>query len=134
MLRIALVIGPRQTDLTRPHETGEVIHVAIGFVIEYPAPEPEHGFDAQEISQMSLCLRTRQLWVAIGIQQALFGYECGALSIDVNRSAFVDQRRCVTIEPFDLEHLACDLLILIPRMIEAAVEPAPCVEAPVDTA
>src|SRR4029077_17765626 len=76
----------------------------------------------------------RQLGVAIAVEQALLGHERGALPIDVYRASFVDERRAIAREALDLEHLAGYQVVLIPGKIQAAAQPSPGVEAPVDTA
>ena len=37
MLRVAPIVGPGEADLTRPHEAGEIVDVAVGLVVEQPA-------------------------------------------------------------------------------------------------
>ena len=52
----------------------------------------------------------------------------------MDRAAFVDERRAIAVAPFDLEHLERNELILVPRRVQAFLQPSPGVEAPVHAA
>jgi hypothetical protein len=134
VLRIGLVLGPGQQHHPRPREAGEVVDVAVGLVPEYAAPEPQHLLGAEVVEQLPFDLLAGELRVAVGVEQALFGGEHGPLAVDVDRAALEHDRSPVPIGALDLEDLAGDPVVAVPGEIEAALEPAPGVEDPVDAA
>ncbi|MNG01708.1 hypothetical protein D3C84_847010 [compost metagenome] len=73
--------------------------------------------------------------VAIAVEQAFFSGDQGAFAVDVNRAAFQHEAfGVVAIAPLDFQHFAGQLFITVPRRVQAAVEAAPGIEAPVDAA
>ena len=75
VLRVALVVGPRQRDDAGPHEAAEVVDVAVGLVVVHAAAEPDHPLDAEVVAQAALDLVAAQLRIAVGVEQALLGDE-----------------------------------------------------------
>ncbi|MNM84522.1 hypothetical protein D3C81_966120 [compost metagenome] len=72
--------------------------------------------------------------VAIAVEQALFGGQDAALAVALDAAQFGDQRCAIAVEAFDFEDLAGDLVVLVPRIVQAAVEAAVGVEFEVDAA
>ena len=64
----------------------------------------------------------------------MLGDERRACAVRVDCAAFVDHGCAITITPFDLQHLARDEIVLVPREVQTALQAAPGVELPVDTA
>ena len=75
MLRVGLVGGPRQQDDTGADEAGEVVDVAVRLVVVDAVAEPDHALDAEIVPQVLLDLSSRELGVAVVVEQALFGRE-----------------------------------------------------------
>ena len=87
MLRVASVVGPVQRDHTGLHETGQVVDVAAGFVVDDALAEPDHVAHAEvgPAGVRSICGRS-EIGIAIGVEQALFGDQRRTLAIDVDRA------------------------------------------------
>ncbi|MNO24862.1 hypothetical protein D3C76_146910 [compost metagenome] len=109
--------------------------MAVGFVVEQAVRQPDDLIHSQMRAEHRFDFRTVQVRVAIAVEQALFGGDQRAFAVDVNRAAFKHETfSAVTRAALDLEDLAADLRIAIPRRVQAAVEAAPSVEVPVHTA
>ncbi|MCY1180434.1 hypothetical protein D9M73_208760 [compost metagenome] len=73
--------------------------------------------------------------IAVVVEQALFGGDQGAFTIDVNRTAFKHEAfSVVALASLHLKDLAGHLLVTVPRRVQPALEAAPGIEAPVDAA
>ncbi len=125
MLRVALVIRPREADFAGAHEARKVVDVAVGFVVEDTLAEPDDASHAEEGAQLRLDLRAAQVRVSIGVEQALFGDQGGARAIDVNGAAFVDDACQVAVATFELEHFAGDQFVLVPGGVEGRLDNRP---------
>ena len=69
------------------------------------------------------------------VEQAFLGGDQRAFAVDVDRAALEDEVvGAVAGAPFDLEDLACHLVVALPGEVQAAFEATPGVEAPVDAA
>src|SRR5688572_2779818 len=134
VLRVAGVVGPVQRDHSRLHETGQVVDMAIGLVVDHALAQPDDLPHAEVITQMLLDVRTAHVRISVAVQQALLGDQRRALAIHVDGAAFIDERRAISVTGFDLQHLASHGVVQVPREIQPAVEPAPGIEAPVHTA
>ena len=108
--------------------------MAVGLVIEHALAKPDNRAHAQVGSQVCLDLRAFKPRIAVGVEKTLFGDERGSDAVDVDGPAFVDERRTVAIAAFNLEHLECYELILIPRRVQSSLQASPSVEAPVHAA
>src|ERR1700730_13717431 len=133
MLDITLVVGPPENDFARSYETRQVIYVSVRLVIEDTLPQPDHLADTEVIAQLVFNLLAAQAGVAVGIEQALLGNQHCAFAVDMQGAAFVDDGCPVALAGFDLENLARNQVVLVPRKIEAAVQTAPGVEMPIDS-
>src|SRR6185437_14630990 len=51
----------------------------------------------------------------------------------MNRAALVDHGCAIAVARFDLQHLARDEIVLVPREVQTALQATPGVELPVDT-
>ena len=134
VLRIALVVRPREHHFAGPRETAQVVDVPVRLVVDDAFAQPDDAGDAQVFVQQDLHLTRVELRIAVRVQQALLGGEQRALAVDVNRTAFQHERRAIAVAAFDLQHLARDQVVLVPRKVEAVAQSAPGVEQPVDAA
>ena len=106
--------------------------MAVGLVHEHPFAQPHHGLHTEPCTQLGLVVLAGHTWVAIGVQQALFGNQQGALPVHVNSPAFQNEIRPVAIDAFDFADLLRHRGVEVPREVQPAVQPAPGVELPVD--
>ena len=132
ILRIGAVIGPAQAHLARAYEAAEVVDVAVRFIEIHPPPQPDDDLDPEIGAQVLLDLRAREIGIAVRIEQTLFGSNARALPVHVDRPTLEYQRRAITVEPLDRQHLARHAFIPVPGYVQPAVQAAPGVEAPID--
>ena len=90
--------------------------------------------DAEVVSQMLLNIGARKLWVAVWMQQALFGCDQRTLTVHVKGTAFHNQGRSVSIQIGDFQHFLRYQLVQIPWEIHHLLQAAPGVKHPVDAA
>ena len=129
-LRVIAIVGPLQRHFTGAHEAGEIVDMAVGFV-EFAAPwQPDDLLGAEVIGQSPGHFFLTQMLVAIAIEQALLGGENAALAVALDTAQFGNRRHAVTVEPFDTEDFAGDLVpvTLPPGNTDPAVEAAVSVE------
>jgi hypothetical protein len=107
--------------------------VPIGLVQKHAPPQPNDLLNAEIAAQLFLYVGASEVWIAVGIQQTLFGGKTSALPIHMNRAALQNEGRPVAIRGFELEHLVRDLIVAIPRKVQSALKAAPGVECPIDT-
>src|SRR5690606_9381820 len=70
-----------------------------------------------------------------GIEQAFLGGDQGALAVHMNRPALqYEAVGTITRAALQAENLVGHLIIPVPRPVQAAIEAAPGIEPPVDTA
>ncbi|MNZ16497.1 hypothetical protein D3C78_334740 [compost metagenome] len=109
--------------------------MAIGFVVVQAIGQPDDGLHRQVLTQDLFDLLTVQVRVAVAVEQALFGSDQGALTVHMDRAALKHEAfGLVALATLHFQHLGCQLLIAVPRRVQAAVEAAPGVEAPIHTA
>lgn len=108
--------------------------MAIGLVELAATGQPDHLVRAQVILQAAGDLGFAQVRVAITVEQALLGGQQAALAVTLNTAKLGDQWGAVTVQAFDFEHFLGDLVVLVPRIVEATVEPTVGVELEVDAA
>ncbi|MOA19537.1 hypothetical protein D3C78_1399290 [compost metagenome] len=108
--------------------------MAIGLVELATARQPDHLLGTQVILQATRHFVLAQVGVAITIEQALLGGQQAALTIALDTAQLGNQRRAVTVEVFDFEDLLGNLIVLVPRIIETAIQPAVGIELEVDAA
>ena len=77
----------------------------VGLVVVDAPAEPDHLLGAEVVEQRLLDLLARELGVAVGIEQALFGRHHGPLAVHVDRAALEHDRGAVAIGALDLEDL-----------------------------
>ena len=135
VVRVVLVVGPGQQHLAGTHVAAEVVDVAVGLVVVEAVRQPDDALHRKVVAQGPLDLRLAQVRVAVVVEQAFLGGDQRAFAVDVDRAALEDEVvGAVAGAPFDLEDLACHLVIALPGEVQAAFEAAPGVEAPVDAA
>ncbi|MNN05713.1 hypothetical protein D3C81_1184810 [compost metagenome] len=106
--------------------------MAIGFVVEQAIRQPDDFIHSQVRTQHRFDFCAIHVRVAIAVEQAFFGGDQGAFAVDVNRTAFQHEAfGAVARAALDLEDLAADLRVTVPRRIQAAVKTAPGIEVPV---
>lgn len=133
-LRVVAVVGPLQHHFAGAHEARQVVDMAVGLVELAAARQPDHLLRAQVVGEAPGDLGLAQVLVAIAVEQALLGGENAALAIALDAAQLSDQWRAIAVEVFDLEDLGGDLVVLVPGVIQAAVEAAIGVELEVDAA
>lgn len=135
VVRVVLVVGPGQQHLAGTHVAAEVVDVAVGLVVVEAVRQPDDALHRKVVAQGPLDLRLAQVRVAVVVEQAFLGGDQRAFAVDVDRAALEDEVvGAVAGAPFDLEDLACHLVVALPGEVQAAFEAAPGVEAPVDAA
>ncbi len=132
MLRIALVVSPRQRNLPGSNEASQVVDVAVRLIVDDTLAKPDDPIDAEIRAQPALDLTLIQRWIPIAVEQTLLRNECRAGPVRVNGSPLVDHRGAIAIVPLDLQHLARHQVILVPWEIQPALQATPGVEWPVD--
>ena len=80
-----------------------------------PLPSQMTLLDAEILVQQDFELARVQVRIAIRIQQALLGRDQRAFAVDVDRAAFEHERRAIAVAAFDLQHLARNEIVLVPR-------------------
>ena len=109
--------------------------MAVGFVVVQAIGQPDDGLNRQVLTQDLFNLLTVQVRVAVAVEQAFFGSDQGALTIHMDRAALKHEAfGLIALATLHLQHLGCQLLIAVPRRVQAAVKAAPGVEAPIHTA
>lgn len=108
--------------------------MTVRLVVQHAFAQPDDGFDVQVTLELRLDLRATETRVAIGIEQAFLGRDHRALPVHVDRAAFEDEWRPVTLAAFDLGDFLRYRIVTVPGKIEAALQAAPRVELPVDAA
>ena len=90
-LRIGIV-GGRLGDCNavRGDETGEVVDMAVGMVVEQAFAQPNHTRRAEVPLKPLLNLVPVQAGIAVRIEQALLGGEQGSAAVAVDRPSFED--------------------------------------------
>ena len=135
VLRVVLVVRPREHDLARRGKRADIVHVLVGLVVVNAARQPDHLADAEIIAQYPLDLRLRQVGVTAGAQQARLGNERRPLAVRMDGAALADKiALVVNVVPKQVAELARHAVVVLPRGIQAVHVAAPCVEAPVDAA
>src|SRR5690606_29017221 len=135
IVRILRIVGPGQQHLAGTHEAAKIVDVPIGFVVVQAFRQPDDLVDCQMLAEQRLDLSTVQVRVAVWVEQAFFGGDQCALTINVNGATFQHEvGGAVTILALNLQNLLGDLLVAVPGCIQTAVEAAPGVEIPMHTA
>src|SRR5450830_705593 len=99
--------------------------MAVGFVVEQTVRQPDDLIHSQVGAQRSLNGCAVEMRVAVAVEQAFFCGDQGAFAIDVNRTAFQHKPfGAIARRAFDLENLAADLRVTVPRCIQATVKTA----------
>ena len=131
---IALIVSPGQQHLARRNVAAEVIHMAVGFIIEQTIRQPDNLIHSQICTQHAFDFFAGQVRVAVAVHQALSRSNQRAFTVNVNRAAFQHKTfGVVTRATFYFQHLAAHLLVAVPRKVQTTVKPAPGVEIPVHT-
>ena len=88
--RIGVVIARchRQRQRARSHEARQIIDMAVGMIVDQPVAQPQQPFDPQVAVEPCLDLLPRQMRVAVGVEQALFGGDAKTGAVDIDRAAF----------------------------------------------
>ncbi len=133
-LRVVAVVRPLHHHHTGTDEAGQVVDMTIGFVELAAARQPDHLLGAQVVVQPTGHLILAQVSVTVAVEQALLGGQQDALAIGLDAAHLSDEGRTVAIKTFDLEDLLRNLIVLVPRVVEAAIETAVSVELEVHTA
>ena len=135
VVRVLRVIGPGQQYFARAHVAAEVIHMAVGFVIEQAIWQPNDLVHRQLGTEHRLDFLAIQVRVAIVVEQALLGGDQSAFAIDMNRTAFEDKTLgAVARAALDFENLAGHQRVPVPWGIQPTLKAAPGIEVPIDTA
>ena len=118
-----------------PGEAGEVVDVAVGLVFEDAGAEPDHLLRPEIVEQRpARSARCESSGLRFGLSRHSSVRQHRTLAVDVDRAALEHERRPVAVVAFDLQHLGGDPFVAVPGEVEAALGPAPGVEAPVDPA
>jgi len=133
-LRVAAVVGPLHHHHAGADEAGQVVDMAVGFIELAAARQPDHLLGAQVVRKAAGHLVLAQVGVAVAVEQALLGGQQGALAVALDAAHLGDKGRAVALEAFDLEDLLGDLVVLVPGVVEAAIEAAVGVELEVHAA
>ena len=135
ILRVGLVVRPREHNLARSRESAYVVNVLVGLVVVNTARQPDHLGNAQIIAQNLLNLSLCEIGIASRAQQAGFGDKRGALAVRVDGAALANEIAFVVYVVADqVAELARHAVVLLPRGIQAVHIAAPRVETPVDAA
>src|SRR5207245_4031354 len=98
VLGIALAVRPGETHLARAHETGEIVDVSAGLVVEYAPAQPDDVTHAEVLAQQPLDVGALEARIAVGVEEALLGDERRAFPVDVHGAAFVHHWRAIALE------------------------------------
>ena len=135
ILRVGLVIRPREHNLARSRESTYVVNVLVGLVVVNTARQPDHLGNAQIITQNLLNLSLCEIGIASRAQQAGFGDERGALAVRVDGATLANEIAFVVyVVVQQVAELARHTVVLLPRGIQAVHIAAPRVKPPVDAA
>ncbi len=131
--RLVIGMGARgrhaDDHAARRCETGDVVDMAVGFLIRETLAQPDHAARAGEQRQAFLHLLPVEMRIAVGIKEALLGRDQRAFAVDVNCTAFADQRRAIRAhaglrhDPPGQRRVICIRMVFV----------APGIEAPCDT-
>src|SRR5690606_8091796 len=127
-----LVVRPCERDDAGPHEAADIVDMAVRLILIDTAAEPDEFFDGEIVRKHRLDLLSREAGIAVRIEKAFLGGEECALAICMDGAAFEHDGRAVAVHALDLRDLGGDEIVLVPGEIEAAIEPAPGIEYPVD--
>ncbi|MNO64267.1 hypothetical protein D3C76_549930 [compost metagenome] len=109
--------------------------MAVGFVVVQAVRQPDHGVDRQVLAQHRLDLFAAQVRVAVAVEQAFLGGDHGAFAVHVDRATFQHEALgLVALAALHFQYLGGQFLVTVPGRVEAALETAPGIEAPVHTA
>ena len=155
--RILGIVGPDAGHDARSDERGDVIDVAVGLLGVDALLDPDDLLDTQVILEVLVhigakllapglkllvelgpdglgilfLLQNRRAGAARG-KQALVGHDKGALAVDGDGAALEDHViGTIATAAGELSHLKGDLLVLVPREIEAIHKATVSVEVPV---
>ena len=88
MIDVGWIVLDHRHDGAFVHEPGDVVDVPISVISLDAVSQPQNVADAQIVAQILLNLCLRQLWIAVGVEQAGGGGEQAAETVDVERAAF----------------------------------------------
>ncbi len=100
--------------------------MSIGIVACNAFTKPDHAVDSKRLAQAKLDCRSIQMRVSVWIQQAGFGRDENACSIDLDCSAFEDHIAAERRDIQNRRHFFRDRIVQIPRRVLFA----PAVECP----
>ena len=87
VLRVVLLVGPRQHYLAGTDKSTHIIHVLIGFVVVYATGQPQHLVNVEVLLKLVLNLCLGKVGIASCTKQARGRYHSRALPIHVNGAA-----------------------------------------------
>ncbi len=106
--------------------------MAVGFIVVQAIRQPDDGFHGQVLTQDVFDLLAVQVRVAVMVEQAFFGGDQGAFPVHMDRTAFQHEAfGVIALAALHLQHLGGQLLVTVPRRVQATLEATPGVEAPV---
>src|SRR6185437_4827850 len=73
-------------------EAGDVVDVAVGFLVGETGSQPDNAAHAGEQREAFLDLLARQVRIAVFVEETLFGRQQCALAVHMNGPAFADER------------------------------------------
>ena len=133
-LRVRTVVGPLLHHHTGADEAGQVIDMAVGFVELATTRQPDHLFGTEVVGQPAGHLIFAQVGVAVAVEQALLGSQQSTLAIGLDTAHLGNKGRAVAVIAFDFEDLLRDLIVLVPRVVQAAVKTSVGVELKIHAA
>jgi len=120
--------GNSDDDRAGRRKAGDVVDVSIGLDIRETAAEPDHSANPEIKFETLLYRFTRELGIAVGIEQALLRREQGPLAVHMQRATFAHERRAIEGQARHLEHAAGKRRIVAVRTVFLA----PGVEHPLN--
>ena len=138
--RVVRVVGPDAQHLAGSDDLGDVVDVAVRLLGVDAVLDPDDLLHAQVLLQLLVAVRAQLLGpglvvghgrVAAGIEQAHVGGDDRALAVHVDGAALEDEAfGTVATAAAHLGHLEGDLLVFVPREVQAVLEAAVGVEVP----
>ena len=135
ILRISLVICPRQHHLTGADKGTDIIYMLVCFIVINTARNPQNLFHAQVSLKLLLNLLFGKVGITPGAQQAGLRHQCRTIAVAVNRTAFQHKgNSIIQRSTIMLGKLFRKSIVLLIIGIQAVYLATPGVKAPVYTA
>ena len=126
------VLGPDARHLSRGHEAGHVVNMAVGLIGVDTVPQPDDLLAPQIAAELFFNIPAAQLRVPSRGQQAHLRGQHSALTVHMDGPALQHKIvGAVAVHPLQLADLPGHQVVLIPGKVQPVVQAAPGVEGPV---